>query len=293
MAPILIQGESGTGKEVIARALHRLSERKGNFIAVNCAAIPENLLESELFGHERGAFTGAVARRDGRFHLAHAGTLLLDEIGDLPLPLQGKLLRVLQESEVERVGGSGPESVDVRVVAATNRNLQEEVQAGRFRQDLFYRLNVIAIELPALRERGDDIPRLANHFMRRFSASNQKEIQRIDVDAMEALCAWSWPGNVRELENVIERAVVLARGAEITSEDLPANITGAEGDQRIMHIPVGTPLEEIERLALIETLRMTGGDKRRAANLLGVAVRTIYRKLDGLDRQDDTGGQSS
>ncbi len=292
-ATVLLQGESGTGKEVIARALHRLSERKGNFIAVNCAAIPENLLESELFGHERGAFTGAVARRDGRFHLAHAGTLLLDEIGDLPLPLQGKLLRVLQESEVERVGGSGPESVDVRVVAATNRNLQEEVQAGRFRQDLFYRLNVIAIELPALRERGDDIPRLANHFMRRFSASNQKEIQRIDVDAMEALCAWSWPGNVRELENVIERAVVLARGAEITSEDLPANITGAEGDQRIMHIPVGTPLEEIERLALIETLRMTGGDKRRAANLLGVAVRTIYRKLDGLDRQDDTGGQSS
>lgn len=290
---ILLQGESGTGKEVVARALHRLSERKGGFIAVNCAAIPENLLESELFGHERGAFTGAVARRDGRFHLAHGGTLLLDEIGDLPLPLQGKMLRVLQEGEVERVGGAGPEQVDVRVIAATNRDLAHEVEQGRFRQDLYYRLNVITIDLPPLRERGDDIPRLANHFMTRFSAANDKPVRRITAAAMEALTAWSWPGNVRELENVMERAVVLARGDEITPEDLPTAISTAQGDQRVMHIPVGTPLEEIERLALVETLRMTGGDKRRAATLLGIALRTIYRKLDGLERDTSPGEQPS
>ncbi len=287
---VLLQGESGTGKEVVARTIHRLSGRQGPFIAINCAAIPENLLESELFGHEKGAFTGAAARRDGRFHLAHTGTLLLDEIGDLPLPLQGKLLRVLQEGEVERVGGGRPVAVDVRVLAATNRDLVQETKHGRFRQDLFYRLNVIPIELPPLRERGEDIPRLANHFLRRYAAMNHKEVATITPDAMEALSGWGWPGNVRELENVIERAVVLARGAEVSRADLPTAIAESEGGSRILHIPVGTPLEEIERLALAETLKMTGGDKRRAAMLLGIAVRTIYRKLDGLERPADASG---
>ena len=179
------------------------------------------------------------------------------------------------------------------MVAATNRDLAHEVEQGRFRQDLYYRLNVISIDLPPLRERGDDIPRLANHFMTRFSAANNKPVRRITAAAMEALTAWSWPGNVRELENVMERAVVLARGDEITAEDLPTAISTAQGDQRIMHIPVGTPLEEIERLALVETLRMTGGDKRRAATLLGIALRTIYRKLDGLERDTSPGEQPS
>ena len=281
---VMLLGESGTGKEVFARALHRLSGREGPFIAINCAAIPENLLESELFGHEKGAFTGAVVRRDGRFHLAHGGTLLLDEIGDLPLALQGKLLRVLQEGEVERVGGGRPMAVDVRVLAATNRVLEDEIAVGRFRQDLYYRLNVISIELPPLRERGGDVPRLAHHFLRRYAAVNGKDVNVITADAMEALTAYRWPGNVRELENVIERAVVLARGSEIILADLPPKVAQAEGGSRILHVPVGTPLEEIERLALVETLKMTGGDKRRAAMLLGIAVRTIYRKLEGMER---------
>jgi len=209
---VLLTGESGTGKEVFARALHRLSGRGGAFVAVNCAAIPEHLLESELFGHEKGAFTGAVGRRDGRFQVADGGTLLLDEIGDLPANLQAKLLRVLQEGEVERLGGGRPERVDVRLIAATNRDLDAEIAAGRFRSDLYYRLNVIAIELPPLRERGDDVPRLAQHFLRRFAAANDKPVRSIEGDALAALSAWTWPGNVRELENVIERAVVLSRG---------------------------------------------------------------------------------
>ena len=277
---VLLQGESGTGKEVFARALHRLSGRRGPFIAVNCAAIPENLIESELFGHERGAFTGAVARTDGRFQQADGGTLLLDEIADLPLGLQAKLLRVLQEAEVQRVGGGPPTRVDVRVVAATNRDLEAEVQAGRFRSDLFYRLHVIAIDLPPLRERGEDIPGLAQHFLRRFAAANAKPNLVLTPEAMAALQAWTWPGNVRELENAMERAVVLARTDAIGLAELPDRIVHAEGGSRVMSIAVGTPLEEIERLAITETLKLTGGDKRRAALLLGIAVRTIYRRLD-------------
>ena len=276
---VLLQGESGTGKEVAARALHRLSGRKGPLVAVNCAAIPENLLESELFGHERGAFTGAVAATLGKFQQADGGTLLLDEIADLPLGLQAKLLRVLQEGEVQRVGSAVPMRVDVRVVAATNRDLEAEVAAGRFRSDLFYRLHVICVEMPALRERGEDIPGLAQHFLRRFAAVNHKGLLVISPDAMAALQAYTWPGNVRELENAMERAVVLARGDTIGPGDLPERIVRAEGGSRILTISVGTPLEEIERLAIAETLKLTGGDKRRAALLLGIAVRTIYRRL--------------
>ena len=277
---VLLEGESGTGKEVAARALHRLSGRKGPLVAVNCAAIPENLLESELFGHERGAFTGAVAATLGRFQQADGGTLLLDEIADLPLGLQGKLLRVLQEGEVQRVGASVPMRVDVRVIAATNRSLEAEVAQGRFRADLFYRLHVICVEMPPLRERGEDIPGLAHHFLRRFSAVNHKGLLAISPEAMAALQAYTWPGNVRELENAIERAVVLARGDTIGAGELPERIVRAEGGSRILSIAVGTPLEEIERLAIAETLKLTGGDKRRAAMLLGIAVRTIYRRLD-------------
>jgi two-component system response regulator HydG len=279
-ATVLLQGESGTGKEVFARALHRLSGRSGPFIAVNCAAIPDNLLESELFGHEKGAFTGAVTRQDGRFQQADGGTLLLDEIGDLPLPLQAKLLRVLQEGEVQRVGAGAAQRVDVRVVAATHRDLEAEVAAGRFRADLFWRLHVIVLELPPLRERPGDVPALAQHFLKRLAAANGKPMQAISPEVMERLQSWSWPGNVRELENVLERALVLARGDTIGLGDLPARIAQAETGARVLSFPVGTPLQEIERLAIAETLTLTGGDKRRAANLLGIAVRTIYRRLD-------------
>ena len=290
---VLLQGESGTGKEVFARALHRQSGRKGPFVAVNCAAIPETLVESELFGHERGAFTGAVARTDGKFQQADGGTLLLDEIGDLPPGMQAKLLRVLQESEVQRVGSAQAQRVDVRVVAATNRNLEKEVEAGRFRADLFYRLHVIAIELPPLRARGEDIPGLAMHFLRRFAHQNQKPLVAIAPDAMAALQAWTWPGNVRELENTMERAVVLARGDRISLQELPERIARVEmeGPSRVLHIQVGTPLEEVERLLITETLHLTGGDKRRAAALLGMAIRTLYRRLDEFGVESATEGE--
>jgi DNA-binding NtrC family response regulator len=280
---VLLQGESGSGKEVVARALHRLSGRKGALIAVNCAAIPENLIESELFGHEKGAFTGAVAAAPGKFQLADGGTLLLDEIAELPLGLQAKLLRALQEGEVQRVGAALPQRVDVRVVAATNRDLEAEVQAGRFRADLFYRLNVIAIDLPPLRARGEDIPGLAQHFLKRFAAQNNKPGLQFSAEAMAALQSHDWPGNVRELENAIERAVVLARGDTIGVAELPDRVARSEAGQRLLTFAVGTPLEELERQAILETLRQTGGDKRRAAALLGIAVRTIYRRLDELE----------
>jgi two-component system response regulator HydG len=295
---VLLQGESGTGKEVFARALHRLSGRSGPFVAVNCAAIPEALVESELFGHERGAFTGAVARTDGKFQQADTGTLLLDEVGELPPSMQAKLLRVLQESEVQRVGSAQSQRVDVRVVAATNRDLEAEVHAGRFRADLFYRLHVIAIELPPLRARGEDIPGLAMHFLRRFASQNGKPVTAIAPDAMAALQAWTWPGNVRELENAMERAVVLARTEIITLAELPERIArvDTEGPSRVLHIAVGTPLEEVERLLITETLRLTGGDKRRAAGLLGMAVRTLYRRLDEFgesSKEDDTSDETT
>ena len=281
-ATVLLQGESGTGKELFARAVHRHSNRASRpFIAINCAAIPESILESELFGYERGAFTGAAQRKEGRFKLADGGTLLLDEIGEIAPAVQVKLLRVLQEGEFERLGGTQTVRVDVRIVAATNKNLGEEVRRGRFREDLFYRLNVIAINLPSLRERRDDIPLLATHFLRVYCDKNRKEIRGFQRDALEALSAWDWPGNVRELENTIERAVVLARGETIRREDLPDHIAESEAAQ-LPHITValGTPLEDVEKQLIRETLRMTSGDKRLAAQLLGIATRTIYRKID-------------
>ncbi len=277
---VLVLGESGTGKELVARAIHRRSRRnRGPFVAINCAAIPVTLLESELFGHERGAFTGAFARREGRFRLADGGTLFLDEVAELDPLIQAKLLRVLQEGEFERLGGTQTLRVDVRVVASTNKNLLEMARAGRFREDLFYRLNVISITLPALRERTEDIPLLAQHFLSRFAEKNRKEVRTITREAMELLSAHDWPGNVRELENTIEHAVVLSRGDTIRVEDLPDLVASDASAKQYLTIQLGTPLDEIEQQVIQQTLRLTRGNKRLAAQLLGIATRTIYRKL--------------
>jgi len=280
-ATVLLTGESGTGKEVLARLVHRHSTRVNRpFIALNCAAIPESILESELFGYEKGAFTGAVGRKEGRFKLADGGTLLLDEIGDISPSVQVKLLRVLQEGQFERLGGTHTISVDVRIIAASKKNLAEEVKMGRFREDLFYRLNVIQMELPALRERREDIPLLADHFLQLFTRKNQKVVRGIQRDAMAALTAYDWPGNVRELENTIERSVVLSKEEVITIDSLPSGIGGQKDvASTSLSIPLGTPLHEVELRLIRETLKLTEGDKKRAAQLLGIATRTIYRKL--------------
>ena len=286
-ATILLVGESGTGKELTARTVHRQSDRSGPFVAVNCAALPENLLETELFGHEKGAFTGATARREGRFERAHGGTIFLDEIGETTAAVQVRLLRVLQEGEIERVGGQDVVRVDARVVAATHRNLQEDVKAGRFREDLYYRLNVIQVRVPPLRERSGDVPLLAQHFLRVFCDKNKKAVRGFSETALKALSNYGWPGNVRELENAVERAVVLCRGDVLQVDDLPENVASASAQPAPssadgFFVPFGTPLEEVERRVIRETLERTGGDKKTAARLLGIASRTIYRKLDGL-----------
>ena len=281
---VLITGESGTGKELVARAIHINSPReKSPFISVNCAALPETLLESELFGHERGAFTGATSMRKGRFELADSGTLFLDEIGDIPLPLQAKLLRVLQERSFERVGGTHPINVNVRIITATNRELKDEVAEGRFREDLYYRLNVLHIHLPPLRERADDIPMLTDHFISKFAKMLNKPDLRISGEALRFLVGLPWEGNVRELENTIERAVVLSRGATVEIEDLPVEVrtgTGSATDAKSITFAVGTPLAEIERRVIHSTLNHVSGDKRLCAQLLGIATRTIYRRLE-------------
>ncbi|MBD90943.1 MAG: DNA-binding response regulator [Deltaproteobacteria bacterium] len=278
-ATVLLLGESGTGKELIARAIVRGSGRAtGPQVAVNCAALPDSLLEAELFGHEKGAFTGASTMRKGRFEMADRGTLFLDEIGETSPQVQVKLLRALQEGEIERLGSSQPRSVDVRIVAATNKDLAAEVEAGRFREDLYYRLNVISITLPPLRDRKDDIPLLAQHFLRLYAEKNQKQFDGISDAAMDRLMAWSWPGNVRELENAIERAVVLSRGDSIDVDALPPQIHQGNTDLRTLSIPIGTSLADIENTVIRETLNATKGDKKMAAQLLGIAVRTIYRK---------------
>jgi two-component system response regulator HydG len=288
-ATVLVTGESGTGKEVVAETIHRLSGRREHaLVKVNCAALPETLLEAELFGYERGAFTGAVGRRDGRFALAHRGTLFLDEIGSLSLAVQVKLLRVLQDGTFEPLGSGRSVRADARIVAATNADLKQLVEAGRFREDLYYRLNVITISVPPLRERVEDVPLLANHFLRIYAAKNGKAVDAIAPDAMERLMGYGWPGNVRELEHAIERAVVLATGRVIEVEHLPEAVGGRSGPRRwatdptrtaVVPVPIGMPLEKVERLLIQETLRKTGGNKQRAAALLGIAARTIYRKL--------------
>jgi DNA-binding NtrC family response regulator len=277
-ASVLITGESGTGKELIAAAVHQRSPRaKGPFVKLHCAALAETLLESELFGHERGAFTGAVGRREGRFAQAHGGTLFLDEIGEISPSVQVKLLRFLQEHEFERVGGNDTVRVDVRIIAATNRDLQSEVARGRFREDLYYRLNVINLEMPALRERASDIPLLAMHFLRRFAGDNAKTITGFSDEALARLTAYRWPGNVRELENVVERAVVLCTAERIGASELPPHLGPAATPSGIQ-IP-GSTLDEIERYAITKALEATGGSTSKAAELLGISVRKIQYKL--------------
>jgi DNA-binding NtrC family response regulator len=278
-ASILITGESGTGKELVAEAIHERSPRKsGPFIKLHCAALAETLLESELFGHERGAFTGAVARRDGRFQMADGGTLFLDEIGEISPALQVKLLRFLQEHEFERVGGGQTIHVDVRIIAATNRDLAAEVKAGRFREDLFYRLNVVNIEMPPLRERRSDIPTLAEHFLGRFTRENAKTVRGFTAEALDRMVGHEWPGNVRELENAIERAVVLATDDLIGLAQLPSSVAPRSSESELPPIP-GTTLADLERFAIMKTLEAAGGATSKAAEILGISVRKIQYKL--------------
>ena len=277
-ASVLISGESGTGKELIASALHQHSPRANKpFIRLHCAALAESLLESELFGHERGSFTGAVGRREGRFFQADGGTLFLDEIGEISPAVQVKLLRFLQEHEFERVGGNDTIRVDVRVIAATNRDLKAEIAKGRFREDLYYRLNVINVEMPPLRDRQSDVPLLASFFLKRYAKENAKAIQGFDDESLARLSGYDWPGNVRELENVIERAVVLCGDDKITPLELPPNVAPVRNPHAI-RIP-GSTLEEIERHAILSALEAVGGSTSRAAEMLGISVRKIQYKL--------------
>jgi len=271
---VLVYGESGTGKEILARQIHRMSRRADKpFVAVNCAAIPDNLLESELFGYEKGSFTGAIERRTGKFELAKGGTMLLDEVGEMSMTLQAKLLRVLQEKEIDRIGGNEPIAVDVRVIATTNKDLYKECSEGRFREDLYYRLNVFPVKLPALRERPEDITFLALHFMKRFSAYAGKEIKGFSENAIALLKNRQWRGNVRELENVIQRAVFLSKGKLINSEDfLLEDVTAKTA--------MNGNLKNMEKELILQTLKDVNGNKTKAARILGVSVRTIRNKLN-------------
>ncbi len=287
---ILIQGESGTGKELVARALHFNSRRQHHpFVAINCSALPENLLESELFGHKKGAFTGAVQDKMGLFEEAHNGTIFLDEINSMAPTLQTKLLRVLQERTIRRVGDTKSIPISVRVLAASNESLHEKILTGGFREDLYYRLAVIPIEIPPLRERTEDIPLLAQHFVQKVSAQNQATVPKIEPDAVEALSSYSWPGNVRELENAIERACALCDESRITVADLPAQVAhksiaaAAAASGVAEPLPVGQPLDDyirgLERRFIEETIRTNDGSRDRAAKMLGISMATLYRKL--------------
>ncbi len=277
---VLITGDSGTGKELVARMLVERSERAHEaFIIVNCAALPESILESELFGFEKGAFTGASQAKIGKFEAADGGTLFLDEIGELSPSIQVKLLRVLQEQEFDRLGSTVPTKINVRILAATNRDLDEEIRLGTFREDLYYRLNVLKIHVPNLRDRRSDIPLLADHFLNKMREKNRRSISGITGEAMNHLSDYAWPGNMRELENIIERAVVLDKDGVIGSDDLPPHVSDNNEGPRSLEIQIGTSLEEIERQVIHETLRSTKGDKTEAAKILGIAARTIYRKI--------------
>jgi transcriptional regulator with GAF, ATPase, and Fis domain len=301
-ATVLLTGESGTGKELVAKAIHCNSDRGSKaFVRLSCASLPETLLESELFGHEKGAFTGAVGRKEGRFELADGGTIFLDEVGEIPLGLQVKLLRVLQEREFERLGGKTTLKVDVRVVAATNRNLAREVREGRFREDLYYRLNVVPIHLPPLRERREDIALLAHHFLRRFCGENQKEIKGFSREALPVLTRYDWPGNVRELENAVERMVVMARGDAIETADLPPELSdgpqpAAGGEAQTLEGAVSrlaeslfaapppegvlrAVVDRVEGVLVREALDRAQGVQLQAATLLGINRNTLHAKI--------------
>ena len=312
-ASVLITGESGTGKELVARTIHDMSPRRDKpFIAVNCAAIPETLLESEILGHEKGSFTGAISARAGCFELANGGTLLLDEIGEMPPELQAKLLRVLEERTLRRVGGRQELPVDVRVLSSTNIDIHQALREGRFREDLFYRLNVFTMALPSLRERPEDIPLLAGLFVEEYARMNDKNVSGVTAAAMEALCRHDWPGNVRELRNVIERAVIVSRHEAIDREDLPHFAVGTSGPVASgleppalpgipplpelrptsspgisqVHVPVGTTVLAAEQLLIVETLRSTNQNKTRAAEILGISTKTLHNKLKLYRRSD-------
>ncbi len=301
-ATVLITGASGTGKELVAHALHRLSTRaRGPFVAVHCASLSASLLESELFGHEKGAFTGADARRKGRFELAVGGTLFLDEIGEIDSTIQVKLLRVIEERQFERVGGTELVAADIRLIAATNRDLRQLVQEGKFREDLLYRLDVVNIRMPPLGERSSDIPALCDHFLREFSARNDKPVIGITAEAVNLLSAYAWPGNVRELRNTIEKMVVLAHGDRLTARDVPANIReavrGTQPVPRVNGLLAEGSLAEAERQKIMAVLSKQGGNRTRAALELGISRRTLHRKLqayreqesgDALNNQGDT-----
>ena len=279
-ATVLIHGETGTGKELIAAAIHQNSKRKENpFIRLNCASLSETLLESELFGHERGSFTGAVARREGRFKQADGGTLFLDEVSEIPMSVQIKLLRFLQEREFERVGGNETLKVDVRVVAATNRELKQRVEDGRFREDLFYRLKVVHLDVPPLRVRRSDIPLLAYSFLRKYAGENDRSVQGLSEDALQHLMIYPWPGNVRELENAIERAVVMCDGDLIEREDLPTSAHGDLQNGSVMALIPGITMSELERIAILRTLDAVDGSTARAADILGISQRKIQYRV--------------
>jgi len=279
-ATVLIHGETGTGKELIAAAIHQNSDRKDKpFIRLNCASLSETLLESELFGHERGSFTGALARREGRFKQADGGTLFLDEVSEIPLGVQIKLLRFLQEREFERVGGNETLKVDVRVVAATNRNLKQRVDEGRFREDLFYRLKVVQLDVPPLRVRRSDIPLLAHAFLRKYAAENDRAVQGLTEEALQHLMIYPWPGNVRELENAIERSVVMCEGDLIHREDLPTSAHGDLQNGSVMTLIPGITMAELERLAILRTLDAVDGSTARAAEILGISQRKIQYRV--------------
>jgi DNA-binding NtrC family response regulator len=289
-ASVLITGESGTGKEVVARTIHNLSPRKAApFVAINCSAIPETLMESELFGHERGSFTGAVERRMGCFELAHTGTLLLDEIAEMPPLLQAKLLRVLEERQVRRLGSSKEIPIDVRVIAATNKDPMEAVRKGEFREDLLYRLNVITIKLPPLRDRRDDIPLLVQHMLDDLAHKHHRPAHIISMEALDALISHNWPGNVRELRNVIERAVIICEGEQIEKRHLPPHLTNHEPQhiKDTLTLPVGIPLEEVERQVILQTLVKTDNNKTRAAEILQISLKTLHNKLKAYREAED------
>src|SRR5215468_10213180 len=287
-ATVLITGESGTGKEVVADAIHGASPRRARpLIKVSCAALPETLLESELFGYEKGAFTGANARKEGRFELANGGTLFLDEIGEVPPAVQVKLLRVLQDGKFERLGGTRTIDADVRIIAATNKDLNREVEERRFREDLFYRLNVINIHIPAIKDRKEDVQLLAMHFLKMYAEKNGKPIEGFSEDAMLALTSYDWPGNVRELENAVERAVVFTTGNLIPLSVLPQGVSAFAESRHSLNFKIGTPLRELERKAIEITLQHTRGDKNMAARLLGIATRTIYRHIERQEQLDE------
>lgn len=297
---VLVTGESGVGKEIVAKAVHNASDRRDKpFVAINCAALPPSLLEAELFGYEKGAFTGAAQRHLGKFEQAQGGTLLLDEVTEMEPALQAKLLRALQEREIERLGGTGPINVDVRIIATTNRNLATAVEQGQFRQDLYYRLHVINVEIPALRERPRDIELLANHFLALYSDQFNKPLMSFAPDAMNKLMQYKWPGNVRELNNVIQRTALLANGTMITARDIPVEL-GQEtsSDNWIAALPIGRSLAEVETQFILETLKFHAGNRTHAARTLDISLRTLRNKINeftaaGIHVIGPTGGKAS